>query len=145
LWEPVFQNEGSHADGIEKRGGLLALGIENQFAKTAAWSDDDRAAVGLSFGWREDGDRGIVDVAHPPVLGLFGFVFAVFKTGRAVFPEVDNLWLCLSECGQRQRENDKKTEELGVHAGLVMETLRGMPSGSTGFVGGSGSRECRRF
>ena len=101
--EAVLQGEGSDTYAVEELGGLDALGVEDKFAVSAARADHHRGAGGLLFRRQEDGDRGIVDVADPVVLGEFRFVAAAFKTGRTVWPERDDLALRVGGGTSKQR------------------------------------------
>ena len=90
--QAILEREGGDANAVEELGGLNAFSVEDEFAETAAGGDENGRAGGFFFGRQEDGDGGVVDVADPVILGLLGDVFAGLESGRAVGPEVDDLW-----------------------------------------------------
>jgi len=80
--EPLLERDGGNAQAVVQADRLDAVGVEEQLAVAPARADHDRGAVGFLLGREERGDRGVVDVLDPIVLGLLRLVAAALEAGR---------------------------------------------------------------
>jgi len=55
--QAVLERERRDSKRVQELGGLLALGVEDQFPESSARGDNHRAAVGLVLRREKDGDR----------------------------------------------------------------------------------------
>jgi hypothetical protein len=117
--QPVLESERRDAETREILRGLDAFRVEHELAMTATRRDDDGGAVRLVRRREKHGERRIVDVLHPPVLGLLGFAATLLGAGRAVFPETNDrrigAHLRFSECRHETGEQNACDGECAFH------------------------------
>ena len=117
----MLEHEGGDAEIVHEFGRLHAFADEAELPMAAARDDDHGGAVGLVLGRGEDGDGGVVDVGDRASLDDFGFVAAGFKTGRALFPKMNDQRI-VGAGGDDADETEGEEEEgsMGFHGGKEM-------------------------
>lgn len=105
--EAVFEDESGDAVAVERQRALHPFIVEHQPFVAAAGEDDDRRSVPMLRIGLVDGQRGIVDVADPIILGNLRLVAPRFGARRAVRPELHNHRVGLDILGRRGCDDEQ--------------------------------------
>ena len=128
--DAIFQEDSGEAHFVKALADFGAFEVERENMVGAAGADEDRAAVGIVFRSRINGDGGIGDVAEADeaavgdfVVGIFSGVFFGlefwFVTGRAVRPEREGFLGGGCVGGDESRDASKEdAKDAMVHGGV---------------------------
>ena len=101
--QAILQHKRGHAQLVEILGGFGSFGLITPTPDARRRESPAPPRRGFLRWWQKHRERGIVNVLHPIVLGLLGFVAAIFKARCAVLPQRNHLRLRRTVRSRAQR------------------------------------------